>query len=161
MAAPYGLLINGTTKLEATPLSNKDYQGREQYLVDCVELSSGDYVQICDFGNNDATWMSNIDPYGAYQQFTGGKTQGKITCNLTGTYDFYIKLKYEDDLLYIGTSQNCTNETPDTPDSPIIPDGPTKTIYLNTGGSGLWNTDGAKVFVHSWDATAHIDLQMT
>ena len=161
MAAPYGLLINGTTKLEATLLSNKDYQGREQYLVDCVELSSGDYVQICDFGNNDATWMSNIDPYGAYQQFTGGKTQGKITCNLTGTYDFYIKLKYEDDLLYIGTSQNCTNETPDTPDSPIIPDGPTKTIYLNTGGSGLWNTDGAKFFVHSWDATAHIDLQMT
>ena len=37
---------------------------------------------------------------------------------------------------------------------------PTKTIYLNTGGKGLWNTDNAKFFVHSWNETGYADVQM-
>ena len=56
-AEPYGLLINGTTKLEATSVAEKDAQGRDQYLVSCVALNQGDKVQLCDFGNNDATWV--------------------------------------------------------------------------------------------------------
>ncbi len=36
-----------------------------------------------------------------------------------------------------------------------------KTIYLNTGGSGLWNQDEAVFFVHSWDNSTNADAQMT
>ena len=101
LAAPYGLLINGTTKIEASSLAEKDFQDREQFLVSCVTLNQGDKVQLYDFGSG-ASWMCTIDPYGEYQKFTGGKTQGYLTCNTAGSYDFYIKLKYEDDMLYIG-----------------------------------------------------------
>lgn len=108
-AAPYGLLINGTTKLEATSLSEKDHQDREQFLVSCVDLKQGDKVQLHDFGSG-ASWMCAIDPYGEYQKFT--KNTDHLICNVTGFYDFYIKLKYEDDMLYIGPGQNCSAPDP-------------------------------------------------
>jgi len=129
-AAPYGLLINGTTKLEATPLSEKDFQDREQFLVSCVTLNVGDKVQLTDFANG-ATWMSAIDQYGEYQKFT--KNTDHLICNAAGSYDFYIKLKYEDDLVYIGPGQNCGNVTPPTPD-------PNATYYV-TGSAELVGAD--------------------
>ena len=138
-AAPYGLLINGTTKLEATPLSEKDFQDREQFLVSCVTLNVGDKVQLTDFANG-ATWMSAIDPYGEYQKFSGGKAEGHLICNTAGSYDFYIKLKYEDDLVYIGPGQNCGTVTPPTPD-------PNATYYV-TGSAELVGADKA------WSETA-------
>ena len=46
-AAPYGLLINGTTKLEATAVGEKDFNDREQFLVSCVALNQGDKVCVC------------------------------------------------------------------------------------------------------------------
>ena len=114
-AAPYGLLINGTTKIEASSIPEKDGNDREQFLAACVQLKSGDKVQLCDFGNNDATWMCAVDPY-SVQGFSGGKNEGYLTWNTAGTYDFYIKLKYQDDMLYIGPAQNCGTVTPPTPD---------------------------------------------
>lgn len=109
-AAPYGLLINGTIEIKATALSDQDYSGRDQFLASCVALAQGDRVQICDFGNNNATWMCAVDPYGEYQKFT--KNADYLICNAAGSYDFYIKLKYQDDVLYIGASQNCGGTTP-------------------------------------------------
>ena len=138
-AAPYGLLINGTTKIEASSLAEKDFQDREQFLASCVTLNQGDKVQLYDFGSG-ASWMCTIDPYGEYQKFTGGKTQGYLTCNTAGTYDFYIKLKYEDDMLYIGPAQNCSNVTPPTPD-------PNATYYI-TGNEELIGEENA------WSETA-------
>ena len=105
MAAPYGLLINGTTKMEAIAQSETDHQGREQFLVSCVALNQGDKVQLHDFGSG-ASWMCAIDPYGEYQKFT--KSTDHLICNAAGSYDFYIKLKYEDDMLYIGPASNCS-----------------------------------------------------
>ena len=139
LAAPYGLLINGTTKIEASSLAEKDFQDREQFLASCVTLNQGDKVQLYDFGSG-ASWMCTIDPYGEYQKFTGGKTQGYLTCNTAGTYDFYIKLKYEDDMLYIGPAQNCGNVTPPTPD-------PDATYYI-TGNEELIGAEKA------WSETA-------
>ena len=107
-AEPYGLLINGTTKLEATAVGEKDFNDREQFLVSCVALNQGDKVQLHDFGSG-ALWMCAIDPYGEYQKFT--KNTDHLICNAAGSYDFYIKLKYEDDMLYIGPGQNCGNVT--------------------------------------------------
>ena len=136
-AAPYGLLINGTTKLDATAQSETDHQGREQFLVSCVELQQGDKVQLHDFGSG-ASWMCAIDPYGEYQKFT--KNTDHLICNATGVYDFYIKLKYEDDMLYIGPGQNCGNVTPPTPD-------PNATYYI-TGNEELIGAEKA------WSETA-------
>ena len=139
LAAPYGLLINGTTKIEASSLAEKDFQDREQFLASCVTLNQGDKVQLYDFGSG-ASWMCTIDPYGEYQKFTGGKTQGYLICNAAGSYDFYIKLKYEDDMLYIGPGQNCGNVTPPTPD-------PNATYYI-TGNEELIGAEKA------WSETA-------
>ena len=140
-AAPYGLLINGTTKLEAVAQSEKDHQGREQYLVSCVALQQGDKVQLHDFGSG-ASWMCAIDPYGEYQKFT--KNTDHVICNAAGSYDFYIKLKYEDDMLYIGPGQNCGNTNPPTPD-------PNAKYYV-TGTAELVGADKA------WSETA---IEMT
>ena len=140
-AAPYGLLINGTTKLEAVAQSEKDLQGREQYLVSCVALQQGDKVQLHDFGSG-ASWMCAIDPYGEYQKFT--KNADHLICNAAGSYDFYIKMKWEDDMLYIGPGQNCGNVVPPTPD-------PNAKYYV-TGTSELVGADKA------WSETA---IEMT
>ena len=109
MAEPYGLLINGSTKLEASSLSEQDFQGRDQFLVPCVELKKGDKVQLHDFANG-AAWMCAIDPYGEYQKFSGGKEQGYLTCNADGKYDFYIKLTISN-ILYINDNNTlyCLN----------------------------------------------------
>ena len=69
MAVPYGLLINGTIKLEATALPDNDSQDRQQFLVSCVTLKEGDIVQLYDMGS-DVSWPCAIEPYGAYEQFT-------------------------------------------------------------------------------------------
>ena len=136
-AEPYGLLINGTTKLEATAVGEKDFNDREQFLVSCVALNQGDKVQLHDFGSG-ASWMCAIDPYGEYQKFT--KNTDHLICNAAGSYDFYIKLKYEDDMLYIGPGQNCGNVTPPTPDP--------NAIYYVTGTAELVGADKA------WSETA-------
>ena len=136
-AAPYGLLINGTTKLEATAVGEKDFNGRDQFLVSCVALNQSDKVQLHDFGSG-ASWMCAIDPYGEYQKFT--KNTDHLVCNASGSYDFYIKLKYEDDMLYIGPGQNCGNVTPPTPD-------PNATYYI-TGNEELIGAEKA------WSETA-------
>ena len=133
MAEPFGLLINGTTKLEAVAQSETDHQGREQYLVSCVALQQGDKVQLHDLGNG-ASWMCAIDPYGEYQKFT--KYTDHLICNAAGSYDFYIKLKFNDDMLYIGPGQNCGGTTPTpTPD-------PNATYYV-TGTAELVGADKA------------------
>ena len=137
IAAPYGLLINGTTKLEATAVGETDFDGREQFLVSCVALNQGDKVQLHDFGSG-ASWMCAIDPYGEYQKFT--KNTDHLTCNTAGSYDFYIKLQYQNDMLYIGPGQNCGNVTPPTPD-------PNATYYV-TGSAELVGADKA------WSETA-------
>ena len=36
-----------------------------------------------------------------------------------------------------------------------------RNIYLDTGGTSLWNKDGAAFFVHSWGGAAEADLKMT
>ena len=79
-AEPYGLLVNGTTQYEASPLSETDLQGREQFLVSCVTLKVGDKVQLCDFGSDNAVWMSDVEPYGEYQNFT--QKTDHVLCNV-------------------------------------------------------------------------------
>ena len=103
---PYGLQINGTTVVDAPKFGDPDYQGRVQYKAACVELAVGDKVKLIN-QSCDATWMVDLDPYGEYQSFEGGKSAGQLTCKKAGKYDFYIKLKENDDLVYVGAGEGC------------------------------------------------------
>lgn len=159
--APYGLLINGTIKIEAAALSEKDYQERDQFLASCVELQQGDTVQLYDFSNG-AAWMCAIDPYGEYQKFT--KASDHLVCNAAGAYDFYIKLKYEDDMLYIGPAQNC-GDTP-TPNPHITsvpsacPDVMLQGFYWDSyqDGKAHGNTRWTTLQAQATEIAAYFDL---
>ena len=105
---PYGLQINGSTVVDAPKFGDPDAQGRVQYKASCVALKSGDVVKLIN-RSCDATWMVDIDPYGEYQKFEGGKDAGRLTCKADGYYDFYIKLSMDKgDLVYIGPGENCS-----------------------------------------------------
>ena len=105
---PYGLQINGS-KVEDAPLfGDPDMQGRVQYKASCVELAVGDIVKLIN-QSCDETWMVDLDPYGEYQSFEGGKDAGQLTCKKAGKYDFYIKLSMEaGDLVYVGPAEDCS-----------------------------------------------------
>jgi len=104
---PYGLQINGSEVVEAPKFGDPDPDGRKQYKASCVDLKVGDEIKLINL-SCDETWMINIDQYGSYQSFEGGKEAGKLTCKVAGKYDFYIKLSMEKgDLLYIGPGEDC------------------------------------------------------
>jgi alpha-amylase len=104
---PYGLQINGKTIVDAPLYGDEDMQGRVQYMASCVDLKAGDVIQLINKSCG-ATWMVNLDEYGYYENFSGGKDANKLTCNVAGKYDFYIKLSIQaGDLVYVETSQTC------------------------------------------------------
>ena len=109
---PYGLKINNKKVVDAPLYGDKDAQGRTQYMASCVELAEGDVIQLANL-SCDATWMVDLDPYGHYENFSGGKEANKLTCNVAGKYDFYIKLSMEaGDLVYVESSQTCGTPGP-------------------------------------------------
>lgn len=114
--AGYGILVNGTTYFDAT------YQGKDsntgtydEYLAH-VQVSAGDYCQLCDAAN-DAKWVVDLDQY-SVAGFT--KASDRYNISVTGCYDFYIKLKYGADQLYIGNGSNCGSGTPYTPEPQCV-----------------------------------------
>ena len=122
---PYGLQLNGKTVVDAPKFGDPDAQGRVQYMASCVELKAGDVVRLINT-SCDATWMVDLDPYGHYENFTGGKEAGQLTCKVAGKYDFYIKLSMEEgDLVYVESSQTCGGDTP-TPDPGYSTSAPAK-----------------------------------
>ena len=107
---PYGLQINGKEVVDAPKFGEPDFQGRVQYKASCVDLKAGDIVKLINT-SCDATWMVDLDPYGSYESFEGGKSAGQLTCKTAGQYDFYIKLKENDDLVYVGPAEDCSGES--------------------------------------------------
>jgi len=109
---PYGLKINNQKVVDAPIYGDKDAQGRTQYMASCVELAQGDVIQLVNL-SCDATWMVDLDPYGHYENFSGGKEENHLICNVAGKYDFYIKLSMEaGDLVYVESSQTCGTPGP-------------------------------------------------
>jgi hypothetical protein len=99
-AASYGILVNGNTYFAGT--HTDDFEGFQQYLAH-VQLNAGDYCQLCD-AENRAVWAVDLNP----ASVTGFTRNGdKYEVSVSGCYDFYIKLKYEADELYIGPGSDC------------------------------------------------------
>ena len=99
-AASYGILVNGKTYFAGTQVD--EYEGFQQYLAH-VQVKAGDFCQLCN-GENQAVWAVDINP-ASVKGFTRNGNQYSVTTD--GCYDFYIKLKYEADELYIGPGSNC------------------------------------------------------
>ena len=99
-AASYGILVNGKTYF-AGELTG-EFEGFTQYLAH-VQVSNGDKLQLCD-AENKAVWAVDLNTY-SEPGFTRDGDHYNVT--VSGCYDFYIKLKYEQDELYIGPGSNC------------------------------------------------------
>ena len=104
-AASYGILVNGKMYFAA------DYKGPdgagegfEEYLAH-VQVKNGDYCQLYDLDNK-AAWAVALNTY-SVAGFTYDATNNRYNVSVDGCYDFYIKLKYEQDELYIGNGSNC------------------------------------------------------
>lgn len=96
----YGILVNGHTYYEGTMVD--EFEGFTQYLAH-VEVSAGDYCQLYD-KDNEASWAVTLNT-ASVDGFTLNGNRYEVT--ETGCYDFYIKLKYQADELYIGNGSDC------------------------------------------------------
>lgn len=99
-AASYGILVNGTTYFAGEPAG--EFEGFQQYLAH-VQVKSGDFCQLCD-ADNKAVWAVDLNT-ASVSGFTRNGNQYEVSTD--GCFDFYIKLKYEQDELYIGPGSNC------------------------------------------------------
>ena len=99
-AQSYGILVNG--KIYFAGSYTDEFEGFTQYLAH-VQVKSGDYCQLYD-SENKAAWAVDVNQY-SESGFT--RDGDRINITATGCYDFYIKLKYEADELYIGPGSNC------------------------------------------------------
>jgi len=99
-AGSYGILVNGKTYFAGEPAG--EFEGFTQYLAH-VQLQSGDYCQLCD-ADNKAVWAVDLNP-ASVAGFT--RNGDKYDVTVDGCFDFYIKLKYQQDELYIGNGSNC------------------------------------------------------
>ena len=118
-AASYGILVNGNTYYAGEAAGEMD--GYTQYLAH-VTVNKGDYCQLYD-AENKAAWAVSLSTY-SVTGFT--LDNDKYQASVAGCYDFYIKLKYEADELYIGDGTDCGNVQPIT----ILGDDETMTVYF-------------------------------
>ena len=101
-AQSYGVLVNGKVYYPGTKVD--EFEGFQQYLAH-VTVASGDQLQLCD-AENRAVWAVDLNP-ASVAGFTRDGNVYKAT--VSGCYDFYIKLKYEADELYIGDGKDCVD----------------------------------------------------
>lgn len=105
-AASYGILVNGNKYFAGT--HTDDFEGFTQYLAH-VPVQSGDYLQLCD-PDNQAAWAVDLNP-SSVTGFTRDGDHYNVTVD--GCYDFYIKIKYQQDQLYIGPGSAACGEGED------------------------------------------------
>lgn len=104
-----------------------DFQGRTQYRASCTPLQAGDILKCFD-GENQVSWaIAAIDQGETWGAPGFTLSANGVLCSIAGSYDLYIKMKYEDDVWYIeGPKSGCTAPQPVDPDQPTPPGpGPT------------------------------------
>ena len=106
-AQSYGILVNGKTYFAGEPAG--EFEGFTQYLAH-VQVSNGDKLQLYD-ATNKAAWAVALNSY-SVEGFTYDAAAGCYAASVSGCYDFYIKLKWQADELYIGAGSNCGSGTP-------------------------------------------------
>ena len=100
-AASYGIMINGSDYHAGERNPNPLDPSFDEYQVLGVSVSQGATLQLWDQDNNTG-WAVDLDPASVQGISRDGD---HYTCATAGCYDFYIKLKYGNDQLYIGACQ--------------------------------------------------------
>lgn len=98
---PYAILVNGETRVPTiaqTGDEEYDASGRKQYLA-YLSLTKDDSIQVINT-SCDATFLPEIEDAGVGAHFKKGVNAAKV--DSTGCYNLYLKLKSEDNKLYIG-----------------------------------------------------------
>lgn len=105
-AASYGIMVNGTDyhagELNPTP-GDPSFT---EYMVLGLHVANGATLQLWDQENN-AGWAVDLDGASTSNIVKDGD---HYVCNADGNYDFYIKLKYGEDQLYIGEVEDGGNQ---------------------------------------------------
>ncbi len=116
-AASYGILVNG--KMYFAGSLQDEFEGFTQYLAR-VQVKNGDYCQLYDLDNK-AAWAVPLNTY-SVPGFAYDGTNQRYNVTVDGCFDFYIKLKWEADELYIGAGTAECGEGQDiSGDTPIDP----------------------------------------
>ena len=105
-AASFGILVNGKMYYEGT--KTDEFEGFTQYLAH-VPFKNGDYFQLYD-GDNKVAWVKPLSTH-SVTGFSYDEANGKYHATVTGCYDCYIKIKENQDELYIGNGSNCGEGT--------------------------------------------------
>ena len=119
-AQNYGILITNTSELVSATYNGYFLENEttpyEQYLAH-VNLSVGDRCKLYDLDNQTA-WIVPLDEYSTSDIYLD-QTNNEYVCAVGGCFDFYIKLRYNEDKLYIGAGSGCTNGTTPQGNDPV------------------------------------------
>ncbi len=100
-AASFGILINGKTYYAGTKNEQAQDPSFQEYMALGVPVKAGDQLQLCD-KEEAATWVVALDN----ASVAGISLSGEhYVCSTAGCYNFYIKLKFGADQLYIGAAE--------------------------------------------------------
>ena len=116
-AANYGILVNGKMYFAASYEGQDPFGGGYEQYLSHVQVQSGDYCQLYD-AENKAAWAVDLDE-ASVSGFT--RNGDKYDISVSGCYDFYIKLKYGEDKLYIGNGSDCGEGQDISGGGPIVP----------------------------------------
>ena len=99
----FGLRFSDGTTYLGTHIDEKDYQGRDQYIITGVKFYKGTTFSLYNFANG-ASWIIDLDGASIGGQFAEYLDRGEYSYAVLKSFqaDVYLKLKYNDDLVYIG-----------------------------------------------------------
>ncbi len=105
-AESYGILVNGKHYFAGEKNPNPGDPSFQEYMCLGVPLKSGDALTLYNKDTKDA-WTVTLDQTSTQNISKGANA---YSCSKDGCYDFYIKLKYNADQLYVGTgSAGCAD----------------------------------------------------
>lgn len=101
----YSLLVTmlDSTRYYVPLVDTEPFGDYTQHWADNVQLNAGETFVFFDREGNEgagAEWVINIEAAGQHQCFSQG--EDKVEVLTSGTYDFYVKMKYGEDIVYIG-----------------------------------------------------------
>lgn len=112
-AESYGILVNGTTLFRAEYKGISQTTGLPEHNAK-VSMQANDKAVLINLDNDD-TWTVGLD--GASVSTISLK-DGAYVASEAGCYDFYIKLSFGNDQVYVGSTSGCEGGEPYSPTPP-------------------------------------------
>ena len=98
----YGVLVNGNTLFRAEYKGVSSISGLPEYNAKAA-MVAGDKCVLVNLSNGD-TWTVPLDNASTKSISLGS---GSYVASADGCYDFWLKLSYGNDQLYVGTTTDC------------------------------------------------------